>query len=150
MPDLHRRTQSLGRLVGVLLLVAMTGCGSDNPRNRQAISGRVTLDGVPLDQGTIGFSPESQDGIGSGTRIHDGVYSIATAKGLPPGKYIVRINSIMPDPRNGKGVSSIPGGVNAGLPGVERIAPAFNAQSSMTIEVVSRQKSEFNFDTKSK
>ena len=79
----------LGRLwLGVVLVIvtAVAGCGR-NPLGRLAISGKVTLNGRPLEQGTIAFEPTvRQTGVASGSNIVDGSYSIPTEKGLPPGE----------------------------------------------------------------
>ncbi len=137
-------------LFATLCFMSATGCGSDNPLGRQAISGRVTLDGSPLDQGTISFSPQADNGVSSGTTLRNGEYAIAASKGLPPGKYVVRIHSIVSDPANKNKVSSESGAPVTGLPGVERIPPAYNANSTLSIEVVAGRKVEFNFDLQSK
>lgn len=136
----------------ILLLVAFTvGCGQSNPLGRQAISGRVTLDGTALNQGTIAFSPESRGGVSSGGIIRNGEYRILADRGLPPGKYRVRINSSAANPnqKNPPVKASPPGGTNESL-GIERIAPTYNRASKIVIEVVAGQSSELNFDAKSK
>jgi len=47
------RVQFLG-VVGALLLL-FAGCAPSNPRRE--LSGKILFKGVPLDQGTISFSP---------------------------------------------------------------------------------------------
>jgi hypothetical protein len=122
-----------------ILLVGILGCGRGNPLARQAISGHVTIDGAALDQGMIEFSPESGRGIASGAPVKDGAYSIPTAKGLPPGKYVVRINSTVLDPSKKDGIT-----------GIERLAPTYNVQSKIVVEVVAGGTTTFDFQTKSK
>ena len=120
----------------VLLLAVVAGCGPSNPLGRQTVSGKVTLDGAPLDQGTIAFSPVSTtEGVSSGMVIKDGEYSIPTVRGLPPGKYLVRINSAAANPNaKSPSVGVAPGPGN--WMGTERIAPQYNEQSQIVIEVV--------------
>jgi hypothetical protein len=134
----------------IIILLLLVGCGSDNPLGRQAISGRVTFDGAALDQGTIEFSPASERGVTAGAAVRNGEYSIPALKGLPPGKYIVRINSVTSDSAHNTQASSELGmAVGASL-GIERIAPAYNVASKITAEIVAGHAAEFNFDTKSK
>ena len=76
----------------------------------------------------------------------DGAYTIAAERGLPPGKYAVRINSGKRDPATGPA----PVAPGPAPPGIERIAPAYNAESKIVVEVVAGKKAVFDFDTKSK
>lgn len=75
----------------------VAGCGESNPR--KAVSGKVTLKGVNLDEGTIDFLPiagTSAEGLPSSTSgavISQGVYEITADAGLVPGKYKVLISS---------------------------------------------------------
>jgi hypothetical protein len=130
----------------LFLLVLLAGCGPRNPLGRQAIAGRVTLDGEPLDQGTVGFSPTAAHGVTSGAMVQNGRFAISAQKGLPPGKYVVRINSAKaamtknPDAPPGAGIA----------PGIERIAPVYNDASTVTIDVVAGRPADFQFDAKSK
>ena len=58
-------------LLSFLLVAALLGCGPGNPLGRKALSGTVTLDGSPLDGGTIEFHP-LEGGVQSGGLIHAG------------------------------------------------------------------------------
>ena len=126
------------------LVVTWCGCGPGNPLGRRAISGSVTLDGAPLDQGSIQFSPQQQQGgVGSGAVISNGGYTIAADKGLPPGKYLVRIFSAeqpdVPVPKGPPGSVPIP-------PATERIPPEYNANSDKIVEVTAAGSNQFDFD----
>lgn len=134
----------------LLLLAFVVGCGQRDPLGRQAVSGKVALDGAALDQGTITFNPESKRGVGSGTVIKNGLYAIPAARGLPPGKYTVRMNSTAPNPAATGHLSSVPTATGNDGPGIERIPPDYNVASKIVIEVVADQSSEFNFDARSK
>ena len=135
--------------LSAFLLAAATGCGSGDPRNRQALSGKVTLGGQPLDQGIIEFSPEESGGMASGATIASGQYTIEREKVLPPGKYRVRLYSAgdvvkLPD--------GPPGPPAPGQPvvGEERIPPEYNMKSTQVVEVVSGGANAFDFDIRSK
>ena len=73
--------------------IGLCGCGSawvdDLPR--QAVSGRVTLDGAPLAEGTISFRPTTDLPTPAMVTIHQGSYSLPRAQGLVPGSYEVAI-----------------------------------------------------------
>src|SRR5262249_58411829 len=74
---------------------ARGGCGpaavDDLPR--QAVWGKVTLDGQPLEQGTITFTPATGSPTPGMVSITGGSYSIPQAQGLVPGPYKVSILS---------------------------------------------------------
>ena len=124
-------------------LFVITGCGSST--DRLSISGKVTLDGVPLDRGSIRFS--SSDGqhlMATGAMIRDGQYSIPEGKGLLPGMYHVQITS--PDlnapPVMAPATAS---GPSYPVP-PERIPPEYNADSKQTVEVTTDGDNLFVFD----
>lgn len=137
----------LGRLgLGVFLVIVMAvaGCGR-NPLGRLAISGKVTLNGQPLEQGTIAFEPTNRKtGVASGSNIVDGSYAIPAEKGLPPGKYIVRIYSAV-RPKTGPS-GDAPGGADGMGPAVQIIPPEYNTRSEKSVEVTSKGPNEFTFE----
>ena len=68
----------------VLGLALLAGCGPAS--DRLAVTGNVTLDGAPLDRGSIRFSSlGDQKLLVSGGLIQEGEYNIAQEKGLRPG-----------------------------------------------------------------
>jgi hypothetical protein len=77
-------------LLGILPLLGLAGCGSDDGLNRKAVKGKVTVNGVDIPNGSITFEPLYEGGVGSGAVISQGTYSIAQKDGLPPGKYRVQ------------------------------------------------------------
>jgi len=76
--------------LGILPILGLAGCGSDDGLNRKAIKGKVTVNGVDIPNGSITFEPLYAGGVGSGAVISQGAYSIAQKDGLPPGKYRVQ------------------------------------------------------------
>lgn len=136
-------------LFSVACFPALVGCGRDNPSYRQAVYGKVILDGAPLDQGTIFFASEEPQGISSGGVIRDGAYTVPPTKGLPPGKYVVRINSSKSNPAekgHQKNPYPSPGG---SLPGIECIAPKYNVDSTIVIEIAKDRPTTFDFNVES-
>jgi hypothetical protein len=133
-------------LLFVAFLVSLAGCGADNPLNRQPVSGAITLDGQPMDHGSIEFSPQADDGVSSGAMIVDGEYSIPAEKGLPPGEYRVRIYS----PEGGQSAPADgPPGPNMGPPAQERVPPNYNRESEIIVEVTAEGPNEFDYEIQS-
>lgn len=80
-----------------LLLLLAAGCGSSRP----IIEGLVTLDGVPIEKGTIMLMPANGKGQNAGGGIVSGRYRFPAS----PGPMQVQINANrkdgkMPDPLN--------------------------------------------------
>lgn len=64
----------------VLCLTAFVGCKKDD--GLCSVEGTVTLDGVPLAQGTINFGPKAgASGTATGAEIKDGKYSTRASEG---------------------------------------------------------------------
>lgn len=77
-------------LIG-LFFVSVIGCKPPNPQGRLAVSGNVKVNGEPVKDGTITFTPKNANAVktpSSGV-IKNGVYSLAADKGLAPGEYTV-------------------------------------------------------------
>ena len=70
------RTESVG-----------ASCGDGS--GRQPVSGEVSFNGEPIDEGSITFVPLEGDGIKTGGPIVDGRYEIEGEKGPPLGKHKV-------------------------------------------------------------
>jgi len=135
---------------GLLAVAALAGCGPGNPLGREPVSGRVTLDGTPLEFGNISFDPVTPTGgVRSGALITGGEYSIDTVKGLPPGKYKVRIFAAEANPPD---MQAPDGGElpapAAELPGQSLIPPEYNVQSDIVCEVTAGGDNRFNFEIK--
>lgn len=75
----------------MLTLPGLTGCGSaPTGPQRYAISGTVTREGIPIDDGTITFTPAVSGPAVLG-QIINGEYSFSEEDGVPAGKYAVVI-----------------------------------------------------------
>jgi len=94
----YRPTRSRGSVcclarLGMILpiLLCLSGCGSSGPP-RGSVQGKVTLDGQPVEQGTITFLPTGgTTGPSAGGVITGGQYSIEEDKGPVAGKSRVEI-----------------------------------------------------------
>jgi hypothetical protein len=135
-------------LLGVLAVLPSGGCG-DATGGRQEISGTVTLQGVPLDEGVIEFFPvgdSSPNNIAtkSGALIKDGKYFIPKDKGLIPGKYKVVITAgdrKTPD----LPADAPPGPTPATVLSRERIPADYNERSKQFVEVTKEGPHRFDY-----
>jgi hypothetical protein len=141
-------TSAFARIALVMsMLVLCAGCG---PRSdRLELSGAVTLDGAPLDGGSIQFSSlEGEKLIGTGAMISGGEYFVTQEKGLPPGTYRVEISA--PDTSVPPVRLRTPSG-ELGIPTApERIPAEYNVNSNQTIQVDDDSDNHFEFDIMSK
>jgi hypothetical protein len=124
--------------------VAIAGCGPQS--DRLALSGKVTLNGAPLDSGSIRFtSVAGQKLFASGAVIENGEFDIPQEKGLPPGTYQLEISA--PDTKSPPVVyRSAPGEPVLPPTAPERIPPEYNTNSKHTIEVSTDSDNHFVFD----
>ncbi len=83
-------------LTALCLLTLGSGCSDPGPRSCR-ISGEVTLDGVPVQEGAISFEIVEPGDVPSGAMIINGRYEAQ----LTPGRKIVRISASNPDPSLG-------------------------------------------------
>ena len=122
-------------------MAGLVGCSHTD---RCGFDGNVTLDGEPLDRGTISFTSVSGESRSrSGTTIKMGKYAVEAEKGLLPGKYSVRITSptpSVPDP-------NAPGYLGLSAP-VERVPPKYNIKTELEIEIDRESDNSFDFDLK--
>lgn len=136
------------QFVAAVAIAVVSGCGSGGENlPRQAASGTVTLDGKPLPSGSISFQPtgEGQPATQADAPISDGKFEIPRAQGLVPGKYAVRITTVVTATAEG------------GVPGEaypktakEIIPKKYNAASTLTAEVVGGGAKTFDFTLESK
>lgn len=136
------RFQASGWCVVAFLLsaVSLTGCGGEEPAGNP-VTGTVTFQGKPLDQGSIEFSPAAGQGTMSGATITNGEYTIPAESGLKPGKYDVRISSV----EGGATVdpNEMPG--EAKMTAKERIPPEYNSKTTLTAEVKDSGENKIDF-----
>jgi hypothetical protein len=112
----------------LLPLFIVSGCGESDPLNRQAVSGKIMLDGKPLVHGTVEFTPVN-NGVPSGASVKDGLFSIPVEKGLPPGDYVVRISAA-----SSSGVTTEMPGESNQIP-AELIPEKYNTKSKLSYHV---------------
>lgn len=127
-------------------MLVCSGCG-DGSDGRLSASGTVTLEGAPLESGSVVFSNES--GVSAGVGIINGgsftIQEAASSSGIQPGTYNVAVNSWEKEP------GSVDDQGNIVDEGVSRIPEKYNdPKTSGLTATVSPDSQTFSFDLKSK
>ena len=133
----------LGLRVCMLSMLIACGCGKTDPLHRQAVSGKITLNGDPLKAGSIEFSPV-ENGSPSGASIQDGSYVIPKEKGLPPGDYLVRISAS----DGNEQTVEVPGESNK--ISKELIPAKYNVKTTLRFHVDEKGQNVFDLDVEKK
>ena len=110
-------------------LLLLSGCGGAET----SITGRVSLDGKPVPEGSIRFIPmEGTQGADAGAVIRDGKYKVVV-KDLASGKYRVSIRGykhggkMEPDPLGGSPIKGT----------VQIVPPQYQGEDSTLVEEIS-------------
>jgi len=125
--------------LGCLIISTFVGCA--DPNGRQPVSGDVTFQGKPLDQGVIEFSSSTTK---SGAPIISGKYTVPADSGLEPGVYKVFISA-------GDGRTPVdspdgmPGPTGANIVSKEKIPAEYNTKSKQEVTVTSSKSNIFDF-----
>jgi hypothetical protein len=126
------------------LLVAIAGCGS-KPIG-ESISGVITVDGQPMQEGLITFEPmERTTGPKISTMIDNGSYLISPTEGIHAGIFRVEILGIPPGVKalaDGRGHSESPVRPRSAY---REVAAEFNFQSRLFATVVKGVSNQFDF-----
>ena len=89
--QIKRTASNTGSLMAALVVLSFFGCGSND---WASVKGTVTLDGEPLERGTVVFL-NAERATGIGTIGPDGAYTVTTGtrQGMAPGTYRVTITA---------------------------------------------------------
>ena len=129
-----------------LLIVMMVGwpclgCGDGD--GRFALSGTVTYDGQPVNNGNIGLIPtEASTSKSTGADILDGHYEIPRHEGPQEGTYEVVIYAERP---SGRKIEADEGSGEMVDQLVQYIPEIYNARSTLTVEI-SDNREDLDFD----
>jgi hypothetical protein len=127
------------------------GCSTGDGLPREPISGTVTLDGQPLAEGAIQFSPAggatAGPAVSAGALIEGGRFSIDREHGLIPGSYRVGVNAAAPT--SAQAGPAGPGGKPVAR-AAELIPAKYNAETTLTAQVQKGGRNRFQFDLRSK
>ena len=125
-------------ILAALALVLSAGCG-DVPDNLGRVSGKVTLDGQPLANATVVFSPKTAASQSIAVTDANGEYSLlyaAKIRGAEPGEHRVAVSTFTEgDPDGDPPVAKV----------AERVPYKYNLRSELSA-TVSRGKNTVNLD----
>ena len=124
----------MARFCGICVLLATCfGCGNKGPR-RAAVSGHVTVDGRPIDEGVIQFLPvEGTVGPETGGVIDNGQYDIPQNRGAVVGKSRVELRASKKTGRKIQDPTGRPGTLTDEYK--EMFPPSSNTNSSLVREI---------------
>ena len=130
------------------LLAILPGCTPPayEGKPRIALKGTVTVDGRPMDAGTISFVPlDAKDNRPSGGSILDGQYQVSEPMGANEGSYRVEIHWQKPTGKKMKAIDSdeTVEQRREGLP------DKYHKNSELAVEI-KKDTTEFNFDLSTK
>jgi hypothetical protein len=135
--------EPLKRVAAVLAAVAIAGCGNSGPA-RAPIQGKITLGSQPLAAGRILFAPLAPNqGPAASARIINGEYRLPKAEGPVVGQNRVEVEA---DLNLGFAIDDEAAFAKRGgkpLP-PNPIPPAFNTQSTLTVEVKAGEENKFD------
>ena len=96
LPCTRPSASSCSFALGTGLMTSTGGCGGGDSLPREPLSGTVTLDGKPVEKGTIRFMPTAQGNASTSTEtvITSGNYEVPASTGLLPGPYQVSISAV--------------------------------------------------------
>lgn len=121
--------------LGLGLILAL-GCGGPSGPVTVDVTGSVTIDGQPVETGTIAFTPQDGKGRTDGAQIEGGRYEAQ----LVPGEKRVEITA-----------SKETGEVVDGIQTYVSLVPAkYNTESTLTASVTESGESTFDFALDSK
>jgi hypothetical protein len=117
------------------MLPLLSGCGGVRA-DRGAVGGTVKLDGKPLQEGSVLFTPvEGTRGSAAGGKIVNGRYELSAKTGPAIGRNRVEIRAMR---KTGKMVPKAFGRPGEMVPEkVEAIPPRFNSKSELNVEIKS-------------
>ena len=131
-------------VTGCLLLamsIGLTGCGGPKPPPTAIVSGSITLDGAPLEEGSITFVPSDGNGATAGAPIVGGNYSATVPLG--PKRVEIRAPKVV----GSRKTYDTPDSPTIDI--IEELIPAeYNNDSKLTT-TVTVSKSDGNFELKS-
>lgn len=128
------------------LALALAGCGGGAVDGRVGVSGVVTLDGRPLDEGHVTLRPLGPGPAVSGT-VEGGEFRLPPSEGPAVGPYVVEVDAVRP---TGRTVES-PDFYGETIEETTNIIPTrYNRQSTLRVEVVADGENRFDFPVTSR
>lgn len=118
-------------LTALAISFSAVGCSGDG---RSEVSGTVTLNGQPIQEGSINFIPiDGNQGPGAGAVIQNGKYHIPRESGVTPGKNRVELRAFKETGRKVQDPTGPPG--TLAFERVLAFPPEYNDRSTLTKDV---------------
>ena len=134
----------LGLPPTLLLMLLMTGCGgSSSGPDLHPVAGTVKMDGQPLTEAMLIFTPKGGGVTAIANTDSKGDYILeysSSAKGVPSGEYAVSISTFRPEGEVSDGAPSLP-------PAKERVPDVYNQKTTLAVKVPGDAGS-YSFDLK--
>lgn len=119
------------------------GCGEGDGLKREAVSGKVTLNGKPLERGSIQFLPTQADQAAAAWgQIVDGAYSVGAADGPVAGEYSVSITSASSET---PAAGALPGD-DSGPADPNAVPEQYNLKTTLKATVEAGKANQLNYD----
>lgn len=121
---------------GLMCMALLCGCGHGGPE-RVVVSGQVTYQGQPVEEGSIRFLPKAGTQLPvSGGPIRDGEYVVQAKGGVPVGTHVVRITATRPDPNYRPPTVPVPDGIAGdGVAQLQYIPEKYNRRTELKMTV---------------
>jgi hypothetical protein len=134
----------------LLALAAVCGCGGgEEPLPRAAVSGTVTLDGQPLQEGVVRFVPiDNTAGPKTSVIVSQGKFSADAEQGPIVGKHRIEIESTDDGGYAMDDEQAIQKLRESGVTRIDvvRVPPNYNSHSTLTETVSADQPNVFQFN----
>ena len=127
------------RVVAVVALLQFGGCGHETGPKRIPVEGEVLYDGEPVKQGMISFVPSQGPPVQ--TPIENGRYRVDYKGGVPAGTSRVEIQGFREGPREVVLAAGSPPQKEV----VQYIAPKYNRDSVLTVEISEGEPNVYDF-----
>lgn len=120
-----------------LALSFLAGCGEAGGE-RCSVKGSITLNGVPIETGTIVFEPQGQGGARGGASIKNGEYEIPIEREMWAGSFVVRVTGFRETGRTRAPFETLEGEVAEQTVVLEELVPRqYNSRSTLDVELAS-------------
>jgi len=126
------------------VLTVVSGCGDSRPKSA-SLHGEVRFQGKPVAEGAIRLFPtKGTSGHGAGSRIVEGRYEIAEAKGLVEGTYLASITASRRTGRQSPRLERQPNDAPFTFEIEQYLPRKYNDESELTVTLTSgRNKYDF-------
>ena len=134
------------RFVLLVIGLACVGCGEKDPlaAKRGSVSGTVTFDGQPVEEGRITFTPVGTEGQLAGAEIKDGKYTIPLKEGPVAGQHKVSIVASRKTGEQREAPMPAPPGTKIEVK-EEYIPLKYNRQTTLTADIKAGENKDVDF-----